>query len=156
MQGKTRPTQHVCFPRQSTYVRYMLPMGSPCTWQPFMSHQQSWTESLLPRKRALDTIHSTPADRSAGPYPVSLPNQPMKQWRKPNIYQQQATRLTGHISPACDRYVQYLLAGANSSVLNRHKRGLQPWRCRLAIYHFPTFPTNCLHFPPKGSARSPV
>jgi hypothetical protein len=34
---------------------------------------------LLPRKRAPDTIHSTPADRSAGPYLASLPNQPMKQ-----------------------------------------------------------------------------
>jgi hypothetical protein len=34
---------------------------------------------LLSRKRALDTIHSTPADRSMDPYPVSLPCQPMKQ-----------------------------------------------------------------------------
>jgi hypothetical protein len=42
------------------------------------------------------------------------------------IYQQQATRLTGPISPACDRYVQYLLTGANPSVLNRHMQGLQP------------------------------
>jgi hypothetical protein len=34
------------------------------------------------RKGAPDTIHSTPADRSAGPYPVSLPSQPMKQWEQ--------------------------------------------------------------------------
>jgi hypothetical protein len=50
---------------------------------------------------------------------------------KPNIYQQPVTRLTGPISPVCDRYVQYLLMGANRTVLNRHKRGLQPWRCWL-------------------------
>jgi hypothetical protein len=37
----------------------------------------------------------------------------------------QLPQLTGPISPACDRYVQYLLTGANPSVLNRHMRGLQ-------------------------------
>jgi hypothetical protein len=64
-----------------------------------------------------------------------------------NIYQQLATRLTGPVSPARDRYVQYLLMGANRTILNRHKRGLQPWRCRLSTYHSPTFPTNYPHFP---------
>jgi hypothetical protein len=57
------------------------------------------------------------------------------------------TSLTGPKSPACDRYVQYLLTGANRSVLNRHRWGLQPWRCWLVTYHSPTFPTSCLHFP---------
>jgi hypothetical protein len=103
-----------------------LPMSGPRTWQPSMSHRQSWIESLLPRKRAPDIIHSTPTDRSAGPYPVSLPSQPMKQWRKPNIHQQQATRFIGPISPACDRYVQYLLMGNNRTVLTQHRWGLQP------------------------------
>jgi hypothetical protein len=28
--------------------------------------------------------------------------------------------------------------------------------CRLSTYHFPTFVTNDLHFPPKGPTRSPV
>jgi hypothetical protein len=75
---------------------------------------------------------------------------------KVTLYQQLATRLTGLISPACERYIQYLLAGVNSSVLNRHRRRLQPWRCRLATYHSLTFPTTCLHFSPKGPTRSPV
>jgi hypothetical protein len=35
---------------------------------------------LLPKKRAPDTIHNIPADRSTGPYPASLPSQQMKQW----------------------------------------------------------------------------
>jgi hypothetical protein len=47
-----------------------------------------------------------------------------------NIYQQQTTRITGSISPVCDRYVQYFLTRANRTVLNRHRRGLQPWRWR--------------------------
>jgi hypothetical protein len=58
----------------------------------------------------------------------------------------QLHQLTGPISPACDRYVQYLLTRANQMVLNRHRHGLQPWRCRHATYHSPTFPSSCLHF----------
>jgi hypothetical protein len=81
------------------------------------------------------------------------------QWsrgRKPGSCRWPTTRLTEPISPPCDRYVQYLLAGTDPSVLNWHKRGLQPWRCWFATYHSLTFPTSCLHFPPKGPARSPI
>jgi hypothetical protein len=46
------------------------------------SHQHSWAGSLLLRKRAPDTIHNTSANRSAGPYLVSLPRQSLKQWGK--------------------------------------------------------------------------
>jgi hypothetical protein len=122
MQGKTRSTWHARFPCQSTYARCTFPVDSPRTWQPFTSHRRSWTNSLLLRKRAPDTIHSTSADRYTGPYPVFLLSQPMKQWRKPNLCRQHATKLTEPISPTYDRYVQYLLTGVNSSVLNRHRR----------------------------------
>jgi hypothetical protein len=54
----------------------------------------------------------------------------------------QLHQLTGPITPAYDRYVQYLLTGVNPLVLNRHRRGLQPWRCRLSTHHSPTFPTD--------------
>jgi hypothetical protein len=39
---------------------------------------------------------------------------------------------------------------ANTSVLNRYKRGLRPWRCQLTTSHSPAFPTNDLHIPPKA------
>jgi hypothetical protein len=143
LQGKTWPTRHVRFPRQPMYARCTLPVGGPRTWQPFTSHQQSWAGPLLSKKKAPDTIHSKPTDRSVSPYPVSL-------------YRWQVTRLTGPISPACDRYVQYLLVRANPLVLNRHRQGLQPWMCRLSTYYFSTFPTSCLPFPPKGPSRSQV
>jgi hypothetical protein len=55
LQEKTRPTQHVRFPSQSTYARRTLPTGGPYTWQPFVSHQQGWTDALLPRKSALNS-----------------------------------------------------------------------------------------------------
>jgi hypothetical protein len=45
---------------------------------------------------------------------------------KVTLCRQPTTRLTGPISPIYDRYVQYLLAGANPSVLNRLRRGKQP------------------------------
>jgi hypothetical protein len=68
----------------------------------------------------------------------------------------QLHQLTGLITPACDRYVQCLLVGANPSVFNTQRRWLQPWSCRLSIYHSRTFPTSGLHFPPKSPARSQV
>jgi hypothetical protein len=80
LQGKTRSTRHVRFPRQFTYARRTLPTSSPYTWQPVTSHRQSWAVPLLPRKRAHDTIHSTPTDQSMCSYPVSLLSQPIKQW----------------------------------------------------------------------------
>jgi hypothetical protein len=41
LQGKTRPTRRVRFPRQSTYARRTLLAGGPRTWQLFTSHRQS-------------------------------------------------------------------------------------------------------------------
>jgi hypothetical protein len=90
-----------------------------------------------------------------GPYPVSLLSQPMKQWRKPNICRQQATRLTGPISPTCDRYVQNLLMGINPSVLNRHRWGLPHRSLKIATSLSPSFPFECSTDPLNGPARSP-
>jgi hypothetical protein len=64
----------------------------------------------------------------------------------PSFCWQLASRLIAPISPTCDRYVQYLFAGTNPSVLNRHRWGLQPWRCQLATHHSPTFPISDLPF----------
>jgi hypothetical protein len=75
-------------------------------------------------------------------------------WEKGLPSQSTTRRLTD--SWVHTQYVQYLLAGGNPSVLNWHRQVLQLWRCRLAIYHSSTFPTTCLHFPPKDPARSPV
>jgi hypothetical protein len=44
--------------------------------------RQQITDPLPSRRRALDTIHSMPADRSAGSYLASLPQQSIKQWGK--------------------------------------------------------------------------
>jgi hypothetical protein len=146
LQGKTWPIRHVCFSHQSAYVQRTRTAGGSRMWQPFTSHWQSWTESLLLRKRAPDTIHSTSTDRSVGPYPVSLPSQPMKKWRKPNIYRQHATRLTG---PYHQHVIEYLLTGINPSVLNRHKRGLPHRNLRIDTTLSSPFSSECSTDPPK-------
>jgi hypothetical protein len=89
-----------------TNTTHMLPMPvhirpvyAFCGWSLYMLifHESSTELNRVTahEKRTPDTIHNTPTDRSAGSYLVSLLSQPMKQWRKSNIYQQQATRLTG-------------------------------------------------------------
>jgi hypothetical protein len=58
-------------------------------------------------------------------------------------------QLTGPITPACDRYVQYLLVGTNPSVLNRHRRGLPHRNLGIATTLSPPFPSECSTDPPK-------
>jgi hypothetical protein len=66
----------------------------------------------------------------------------------------QLHQLTGPITPACDRYVQYLFTGVNRTVLNRHSQGLQLWRCRLTTYPLPDLPNQLSPLSPKGPTRS--
>jgi hypothetical protein len=92
----------------------------------------------------------SPAHRLTDPWVHTQFLSQGRHWRnggKATLRRQPATRITRLISPACERYVQYLLTGDTPSILNRHRQGLQPWRCWLDTYHSPTFPTNCLHFP---------
>jgi hypothetical protein len=80
LQGKTRSTRHT----HPTLSPRMVPDHTYLTWS---THSNlSWVTdrferiTLLLRKRAPDTIPHMPADRSMGPYLISLPSQPMKQW----------------------------------------------------------------------------
>jgi hypothetical protein len=157
LQGITRPTRHTLptlSPRMVQDHTYLM-------WSTYSNPSRDanrfrWIP-LLPRKRG--SRHNP--QHTGWPIRGSVPNfssEPTNEagGRKPSSCRWPTTRLTGPISPICDRYVQYLLVGANPSVLNRHRWGLHPWRCWLAIYHSPTFPTSYLHFPPRGLARSPV
>jgi hypothetical protein len=65
---------HVCHSYAST--------GSSHTWQPFVKSPTTLNRFTAPEKRAPVPIHNTLADRSTGPYPISLPQHPLKQWRK--------------------------------------------------------------------------
>jgi hypothetical protein len=92
-------------------------------WQPFTLTQQSWTDSPLLRKSAPNS--TSQPDWVAHKTCLSFsPNTTIEAVRLSQTYiDEQATSITGPISPACDQYVQYLLTGTNTSVLNRHRRG---------------------------------
>jgi hypothetical protein len=96
-----------------------------------MSHQQCWMNTTALEKKwswlHLSAQLSDPWDTSQFLYQHNHWSSRLK----PSICSRQATRLTGSISSTCDRYVQYLLTGANPLVLNWHRRELQPWRCHL-------------------------
>jgi hypothetical protein len=155
LQGKTRPTRHTL----STFSLRIVYDHTYLTWSAYSnlsySRQQIWTDPLHPRRRAPDTIHSTTVIQYAGPYPASLPQQPKSSGKKSSSCWQPTTRLTKPISPACDRYVQYLLTGANRTILNRHSWGIQPWRCRLATYPLPDLSNQLSPLSPNGPTRSP-
>jgi hypothetical protein len=112
--------------------------------------------SLLPIKMAPDTIHNT---RLTDPRVRTQLLSRTSQWnkgRKPSSWQWPTTRFTEPISPACDRYIQYLLMGANRTVLNWHRRGLQHWRCRLTTYPLHNLPNQLSPLSPSDPARSSI
>jgi hypothetical protein len=140
LQGKTRPTRHVHFPCQFMYARRTLPVSGPRTWQPFMSHRQGRTDSTALENKC-SWLHLL-AWLSGPRNPPQFLSQD-SHWSsrlKPSTCGWPATRLTGPISPTCDRYVQYLLTGTNPSVLNRHRRGLPHRKHRNSHITLPALP----------------
>jgi hypothetical protein len=143
LQGKIWYTWYVRFPCQSMYATHTLSADSPRTWQPFTSHQQRWTDSATPENKG--SRHNPqhvgwPIHRSATQF-LSQDNHWSSNKSQASI-DNMLHRFTRPITPVCDQYVQYLLTRANPSVLNRHMRGLQPWKYRLATSHSPIFPTD--------------
>jgi hypothetical protein len=155
--GETRPTCHT----HPTLSPRMVPGHTYLTWSTDIniscSCQQSWAGSLLPIKRAPDIIHNTTTDRSVSLYPVYLPSQPMKQWgqSQPSV----DNRLLGLPSTyhwhAIGTFSACSWGSTHRSIIDTGG-GLQYWRCRLSTYHSPTFSNDGLHFPHKGSVRSPI
>jgi hypothetical protein len=101
--------------------------------------------------------HST-ARRLTNPWVYTQLLSQASQWsrgRKTSSWRWPTNRFTGPISPAWDRYIPYMLMGANRPVRNRPRRWLQPWRCRLSTYPLPDLPNQLSPLSPNGPARSP-
>jgi hypothetical protein len=151
LQGKTRPTRHTLSTLSSCMVHDRMYLTRSTYSKLSYNHQQIWTDPIHPRRRAPDTIHSTTVIRSVGPYPAYLPQQPKSSGEKSCSCWQPTTRFTRPISPACDRYIQYLLTGANLTTLNRHRWGYNlegddfpcttPWPSRPDVSLSPSGPT---------------
>jgi hypothetical protein len=82
-------------------------------------------------------------------------NNPWSSGEKLSFCWHPTTRLTGLISPTCNQYVQYLLAGATHWSLINIGRGYHLGGAGLP--HTTPWPSQSLSpLSPKGSARSPV
>jgi hypothetical protein len=154
LEGKTWPTHHVCFPLQSTQpsVHFLraVPVRDNLSLAPTKLKQAPTPE------RSIDNqIQTDPTIVLGG---LILP--PMWQpWSRgerflPNGYTT-TSAYWDHITNM--QLVRSILAhGVNPSILNQHRRGLQPLRCRLATYPLPDLPNQLSPLSPNGSARSPV
>jgi hypothetical protein len=156
LQRKTQPTRHTL--SRSIYV---WPSTIHISRSPrITTFHESLTdldESHCSREtRIPDYILSTPADRSSCPHLASLP---LTASEAVGLSQASVDdKLLGLLgSDTSMRSVRSILPRGGQSIdLNRHRHGLQPWRCWLSTCHFPTFPTSGLHFSPKALTRSPV
>jgi hypothetical protein len=101
-----------------------------------------------PEKKVLPTPPLSLVEWSTGPISVLSQHSHWSSVLKPSTCRQQTTRLTGPISPACDRYVQYLLTGTNPSVLNRHMRGLSHRKPLNSHSTLPALPFREFHWSP--------
>jgi hypothetical protein len=139
-----KPNQHVTRFPHSVYVWPSIICISRGPYiATFRTDPIDLDRSHYSRERGLLT--TSPARRLTNPRVPTQFLSPYNHWSsmlKPSFYWRQAIRLTEPITPACDQYVQYLLTGANPSVLNWHRRGLQPWRCHIFTSHSPPFSTD--------------
>jgi hypothetical protein len=155
--GETRPTRHT----HPTLSPHMVPDHMYLTRSTHSSlscsHQQSWAEPLLSRKRAPDTIHSMPANRSMSPYPISLPRQPLKPWgqSQPSV----DCQLLGLLGP----YLCHAIGMFNTCSRGPTHRSLtdtgRGYNLRSAGFPYLTLRPSqpmVLRFPSKGPARSQV
>jgi hypothetical protein len=132
----------------------------PCRQFPYMAtfYKSIWgqTRSLYPLKKSWYHEIDWLSRRSELPHFPS--RAPTVEYRGKKFGQvvMKLLDLLGPVYPACNRYVQCLLMGANPLVLNRHKWELQPWRCRLSAPLSPPFSTDGPPLFPKGLARSPI
>jgi hypothetical protein len=146
--GKTWPTQHVRFPRQSTYAQCTLPVGGPRTWQPFMRHWHIWTDPTAPEKKG--SRHNR--QHAGRPIRGSVPS-----------FSPEPANEAGGVSQAPDGdqlldlsgpYHRHMIGtfitcswGSTHQFLTDTGGGYNLEGAGLPHTHSPTFPTSCLPFP---------
>jgi hypothetical protein len=153
---REKPDQH------DTYASHSSPRTPDVCFLRAVPIRDNLSLAPMKSKQAPTPGRSLGYQRQTGPAVVlgDLISPPMQQpWSRGEKFRPngiQLHQLTGLITPACDRYVQYLLTGANRTILNRHRQKLQPWRCRLATYPLPDLSNQLSPLSPNGPARSPV
>jgi hypothetical protein len=156
LQGKTRPTCHTLSTLSRIWSTIIRISRGPHI-ATFHTVVNRFEQIHCTREEGLPT--QSTAHRPSDPRVHTQLLSHNSQWssgEKLSFCWQPTTRLTRPISPACDQYIQYLLAGANRTILNRHRRGLQLWMCQLATYPLPDLPNQLSPLSPSAPAWSPV
>jgi hypothetical protein len=148
LQGKTRPTRHVRFPRQSTYARRTLPADGSRTWQPFARHRQIWTDHTAPEKKG--SQHNT--QHADWPIHGSIPSFSPEPANEAGGVSQapEGDQLLDLLSPyhrhAIDTFNTYSWEPTHQSLTDTGG-GYNISGAGSPHTHSPTFLTSCLSFP---------
>jgi hypothetical protein len=148
LQGETRPTWHVRFPRQSTYALRTLPVGGPRMWQPFTRHRQIWTDPTAPEKKG--SRHNP--QHAGWPIHGSVPSFSPKPANKVGGVSQAPDddQLLGLPGPyhrhAIGMFNTYSRGATKRSLIDTGG-GYNLGGVDLPHAHSSTFPTSCLPFP---------
>jgi hypothetical protein len=146
--GKTGPTRHVRFPRQSTYARRTLPAGGSHTWQPFMRRRQIWTNPPALEKKG--SQHNP--QHVSWPIRGSIPSFPPEPANEAGGVSQapDGDQLLGLPGP----YHRHAIGTFNTCSWGPTERSLTDTGggynlggAGLPHTYSLTFPTSCLHFP---------
>jgi hypothetical protein len=153
--GETWSTCHTHF----TFDPHMALNHTYLTWS--MYSNLSWVVNRVrqmhySREKVLLNPPLSPAEWPVGSASVFSQHNRWSSALKPSICWWQTIRLTEPISPAWDQYVQYLLVGANPSILNRHMWGYNFGGADLSHHTLQPSQPTILHFLPKGPVRSQV
>jgi hypothetical protein len=145
--GEIQPTRHTLFtlsPRMVHDQTYLM-------WSTYSnlsySRQQIWTDLLHPRRRALDTIHSTTAVRSVSPYPASLPQQSKSSGKKSTSIDNRLLGLPGPYHRHAIGTFNTCSRGSIEQSLIDTGGGYNLEGAGLPHTHSPIFPTRFPHFP---------
>jgi hypothetical protein len=128
-------------PRVTVIQITVHPAGENPTNTSHAFHAQSRGSHIATFHTAVNIFEHIHCTREKGLLTQSTARRPSDSWVRTQLLSHNSQRavgksqapvdnrllgLSGLYHRACDRYVQYLLAGANRTVLNRHMRGLQP------------------------------
>jgi hypothetical protein len=121
-----KPDQHATrFPRSVRIWSKTIRISRGLHITTFLTVINRFEQIHCPREEGLPTQFTAP--RLTDPRVHTQLLSRNSQWssgKKLSFCWHPTTRLTTLISLACDRYIQYLLVGANPLVLNWHRRGL--------------------------------
>jgi hypothetical protein len=138
------------------YARRTLPAGGPRTWQHFTLTQQSWTNSLLPRKSVPDST-SQPAWVVHGTHLSFSPNTAIE------VVRLSQTSVNNRLLGLPGPYHRYPIGTFNtcsrvptSRSLTDTGGGYHVENLRIATSLSPSFPSEGSTDPPNGPARSQI